>query len=97
MPKTPPLGKNTLWKKEIIKTIQNCMNNADITPRVLFKRGIITKSVYYNRLKNAGKFTLQELKDMELVGVKFSDEDILRIFGRNQKVGGKEDERIKVT
>lgn len=85
MPKTPPLGKNTLWKKEIIKTIQNCMNNADITPRVLFKRGIITKSVYYNRLKNAGKFTLQELKDMELVGVKFSDEDILRIFGRNQK------------
>lgn len=85
MPKTPPLGKNSLWKKEIIKTIQNCMNNADITPRVLFKRGIITKSVYYNRLKNAGRFTLQELKDMERVGVKFSDEDILRIFGRNPK------------
>lgn len=88
MPKTSPLGKNTLWKKEAVKTIQNCMNNADITPRVLFKRGIITKSVFYNRLKNAGRFTLQELKDMERAGVKFSDNDILRLFGRVPKEGG---------
>lgn len=83
MPKVSPLGKNTLWKKEAVKTIQNCMNNADITPRELFKRKVITKTVYYNRLKNVGDFTLQELKDMERAGVKFSDEDILRIFGRN--------------
>lgn len=31
--------------------------------------------------------SLQELKDMEQVGVKFSDEDILRIFGRNPREG----------
>lgn len=82
MPKVSPLGKNSLWKKEAVKTIQNCMNNADITPRELFQRKVITKTLYYNKLKNAGRFTLQELKDMEQAGVKFSDADILRIFGR---------------
>lgn len=88
MPKTDPLGRNTLWKKSVVKVIQNCMNNADMKPRDLFKRGIITKSVYYKRLENAGKFTLQELKDMEQVGVKFSDDDILMIFGRSPRKGG---------
>lgn len=88
MPKTAPLGRNTLWKKSAVKVIQNCMNNADVKPRDLFKRGIITKSVYYGRIKNAGKFTLQELKDMEQVGVKFSDDDILMIFGRVPRKGG---------
>lgn len=87
MPKTVPLGRNNLWKKSAVKVIQNCMNNADVKPRDLFKRGIITKSVYYNRLKNAGRFTLQELKDMERVGVKFSDDDILMIFGRTPRKG----------
>lgn len=83
MSKNAPLGKNALWKVNAVKTIQNCMNSADIKPRDLFKRKVITQSVYYNRLKNAGNFTLQELKDMERAGVKFSNEDILRIFGRN--------------
>lgn len=88
MPKTPPLGRNTLWKKSAVKVIQNCMNNADVKPRDLFQRKVITKSVYYGRMKNAGKFTLQELKDMEQAGVKFSDDDILMIFGRAPRKGG---------
>lgn len=88
MPKTEPLGRSASWKKSVVKVIQNCMNNADVKPRDLFQRKVITKSVYYGRMKNAGKFTLQELKDMEQVGVKFSDEDILMIFGRAPRKGG---------
>lgn len=86
MPKITPLGTNTLWKEEVSKVIRNRLNISGITPKVLFKKKAITQAVYYRRLNDAGKFTLQELINMERAGVKFTDEDILRMFGREGKV-----------
>lgn len=88
MSKSPPLGNEAIWKKTIVEIIQNRMNSADITPGKLFKTKAISKSAYYARLENAGRFTLQDLKNLEKIGVKFSDDDILMIFGRKPREGG---------
>ncbi len=69
-------------KTAVRKLIQNRMNGADMTPKKLEKLKIFSQSTYYSRLKNAGEMKLSELWQMEQAGIKFSDAELLTMFGR---------------
>ena len=85
MPKVKPLGLFTDQKKVVRKVVENRMNDADILPAAIEKRGIFSISTFYCRIRNPGDFKLSELWKLEAMGVKFSNEDILRMFGRDEK------------
>lgn len=82
MGRTKPLGIYGERKIKIRKTIENRMNEASIKGIDLEKRGIIKRRTYYGRLSEAGDIRLKELWGMEQAGVKFSDADLLAMFGR---------------
>ena len=44
MSKSPPLGNEAIWKKTIVKIIQNRMNSAEITPGKLCKTKAMSNS-----------------------------------------------------
>ena len=46
------------------------------------RRGIIKRGTYYRRLREAGDIRLKEIWGMEAAGVRFTDEDLLAMFGR---------------
>lgn len=71
-------------KTAIRKLIQNRMNDTDMTPGGLEKRKIFSQTTYYNRLRNTGEIKLSELWQMEQAGIRFSDAELLIMFGRNE-------------
>lgn len=68
--------------KKIRKTLENRMNDSSLGATDLERRCIIKRGTYYRRLREAGDIRLKELWGMEQAGVKFSDADLLAMFGR---------------
>lgn len=82
MGRVKPLGVYGERKFKIRKTIENRMNEASLKGHDLEKIGVIKRSTYYGRLKESGEIRLKEIWGMEQAGVKFSDADLLAMFGR---------------
>lgn len=82
MGRTKPLGVYGERKQKIRKTLENRMNDSSLGATDLERRGIIKRGTYYRRLREAGDIRLKELWGMEQAGVKFSDADLLAMFGR---------------
>ena len=82
MGRTKPHGIYGERKNKIRKSIENRKTEAAIKAIEVEKRVIIKRRTYYGRLSEAGDIRLKELWGMEQAGVKFSDADLLAIFGR---------------
>ena len=82
MGRTKPLGVYGERKQKIRKTLENRMNDSSLGATDLERRGIIKRGTYYRRLREAGDIRLKEIWGMEAAGVRFTDEDLLAMFGR---------------
>lgn len=86
MPKTKQFGVFADRKNITRRVIRSRMAAADIVGRDLVKRGIFAYSTFYERMKNAGDIRLEEIWKMEQAGIRFSDEDLLAMFGRSEQI-----------
>lgn len=84
MPKTKPLGVFADRKDATRRTIRSRMAAADIMGRDLVRRGVFAHSTFYDRMKNAGNIRLEEIWKMEQAGIRFSNADLLAMFGREE-------------
>ena len=82
MAKTKPLGVYAERKDLISRKIKSRMLENGVKPADLARRKIIEHSTYYNRMRDSGTLRLEEIWRMEAAGVKFSNEDLLAMFGR---------------
>lgn len=82
MAKTKPLGVYAERKDLISRKIKSRMLENGVKPADLARRKVIDRSTYYHRMGDAGTLRLEEIWRMEAAGVKFSDADLLAMFGR---------------
>ena len=82
MAKTKPLGVYAERKDLISRKIRGRITESGLKPSDLIRRKVIGHSVFYSRMDNAGEIKLEEIWRMEAAGVKFTDEDLLAMFGR---------------
>lgn len=82
MARTKPLGVYALRKDNTRRIIRGRMAAAGLRSGDLEKRGVINRRTYYSRLNEAGDIRLKEIWGMEAAGVRFTDEDLLAMFGR---------------
>ena len=82
MPKTKKLGIFADRKDAARRAIRSRMAAADLKCSDLVRRKIFSEATFYARLRDAGDIRLEELWQMEQAGVRFSNEDLLSMFGR---------------
>ena len=82
MARAKPLGVYAERKDLISRKIKGRIAESGLKPRDLFRRKAIERSTYYNRMDDAGTLKLEEIWRMEAAGVRFTDEDLLAMFGR---------------
>ena len=82
MARTKPLGVYAERKDLISRKIRSRMVESGVRPADLDQRKAIERSTYYNRMRDSGPLRLEEIWRMEAAGVKFSNEDLLAMFGR---------------
>ena len=82
MARTKPLGVYAERKDLISRKIRGRIAESGLRPADIFRRKVINRSTYYNRMGDAGTLQLEEIWRMEAAGVKFSDADLLAMFGR---------------
>lgn len=70
-------------RKDLLsRKIKGRMAESGLRPVDIFRRKVINRSTYYNRMGDAGTLRLEEIWRMEAAGVKFTNEDLLAMFGR---------------
>lgn len=82
MARTKPLGVYAERKDLISRKIRSRMVESGVKPADLNRRKAIEHSTYYKRMNDTGMLRLEEIWRMEAAGVKFSNEDLLAMFGR---------------
>ena len=82
MARTKPLGVYAERKDLISRKIRGRIAESGLRPADIFRRKVIDRSTYYHRMGDAGTLRLEEIWRMEAAGVKFSDADLLAMFGR---------------
>lgn len=82
MARTKPLGVYAERKDLISRKIRGRIAESGLRPADIFRRKVIDRSTYYHRLGDAGTLRLEEIWRMEAAGVKFTNEDLLAMFGR---------------
>ena len=83
MGRTRPLGVYAERKDLISRKIKGRLAESGLKPADIFRRKAIDRSTYYHRLGDAGTLRLEEIWRMEAAGVKFTNEDLLAMFGRD--------------
>lgn len=86
MPKTKLLGVFAHRKDNTRRIIRGRMAAAGLRSGDLEKRGVLNRRTYYSRLNEAGDIRLKEIWGMEAAGVRFTDEDLLAMFGRSEQI-----------
>ena len=82
MARTKPLGVYAERKDLISRKIKGRLAEIGLKPADIFRRKAIDRSTYYHRMGDAGTLRLEEIWRMEAAGVKFTNEDLLAMFGR---------------
>ena len=82
MGRTKPLGVYAERKDLISQKIKSRMLENGVKPADLARRKVIERSTYYNRMRDSGTLQLEVIWGMEEAGVRFSNEDLLAMFGR---------------
>lgn len=82
MARAKPLGVYAERKNLISRKIRGRLAESGLKPADIFRRKVIDRSTYYHRLGDAGTIRLEEIWRMEAAGVKFTNEDLLAMFGR---------------
>lgn len=83
MGRTKPLGVYAERKDLISRKIRGRLAESGLKPADIFRRKVIDRSTYYHRLGDAVTLRLEEIWRMEAAGVKFTNEDLLAMFGRD--------------
>lgn len=81
MPKVAPLNKYAARKDAVRRAINVGMARKDLKPDDLDKRQVINKNTLFLRKREADTMRLGELWRIDDI-VKFTDEEILQMFGR---------------
>lgn len=82
MARMKPLGVYAERKDLISRKIRSRMVENGVKPADLDRRKAIERSTYYKRMNDTGMLRLEEIWRMEAAGVKFTDADLLAMFGR---------------
>ena len=82
MGRTKPLGVYAERKDLISRKIRGRMIESGVKPADLGRRKAMDRTAFYRRIDDTGKIRLKEIWRMEAAGVKFSDEELLAMFGR---------------